>query len=102
MSNCPYCGTYLSSDPEIPPMSKRRRRIYDTVSAAGPDGISANGIISAVFNSSDTPKSAYGMVRVQICEINKIIWSNGQKITGTPRLGYRLVIAGGSNGQEEA
>lgn len=100
MINCPYCGTMLSSEPSIPPMSKRRRTIYDNVSASGSDGVTVSDLVTAVFPSSDIPRSAFGMVRVQICEINKIIGQNGQKITAIPKGAYRLISTGGCDGQE--
>jgi len=101
MINCPYCGTQLSSEPYIPTMSKRKRRIYDSISAAGADGMTADDIIGVVFESSGIPRSAYGMVRVQICEINKIISENGQKISGIPKGSYKLISLGGRYGQTQ-
>ena len=40
MSKCPYCGSKLTGELAIPPMSVRQRNIYDSVVNAGKDGIS--------------------------------------------------------------
>lgn len=89
--SCPYCGGPLPNNLAIPLMSRRQMRIYKAVCAAGREGISIKALIVAMFDGKTPAPSAYGMLRVQIHSINRIIAVNGQQITGSVRGGYQLI-----------
>lgn len=90
MSTCPYCHTvYHSTYPPIM-LSKRQREIYDTVAAGGPRGAPVRKLLSAVYGD-EPPKSAWGVLRVNVFEINRKIKDRGQRIKGRRDVGYVLI-----------
>jgi len=90
MSNCPYCNSvYHSTYPPIT-LSKRQREVYTTVAAGGPRGVTVKSLISAVYGD-DPPKSGWGVLRVNVFEINRKLRERGQKIKGRRDLGYVLI-----------
>lgn len=90
MSTCPYCGTVYHST--YPPMalSKRQREIYDAVAAGGPRGTTVRTLLSTVYGD-EPPKSAWGVLRVNVFEINRKIKDRGQRIKGRRDVGYVLI-----------
>lgn len=90
MSECPYCGTtYNSTHPPLS-MSNRQRKIYSSVAASGPRGVTTQNLIAIIYDD-DPPKSAGGVLRVNIFEINRKIRNRGQKIIGRRDIGYVLI-----------
>ncbi len=70
-SRCPYCGEPLHGNDLIPPMSKRRRRLYDAVAKSGSKGIEIEDLLPHMYTTEQeqTP-SAWSVLRVQIHELN--------------------------------
>jgi hypothetical protein len=98
MSTCPYCGaTYHSTYPPIT-LSGRQREIYSIVASGGPRGTPAKRLISAVYGDKP-PKSAWGVLRVTVFEINRKLKERNQRIRGRRDVGY--VLTRDSNGGED-
>lgn len=78
---CPYCGGRLAGNDLIPPMNKRRRRLYDAVAKAGSKGITIRKLLPHMYTAEQqqTP-FAWAVLRVQIHELNRTIASLSQKI----------------------
>jgi hypothetical protein len=74
-------------------LNSRRRRIYDRVVNAGPDGVSVDDLIKAMYIERIPPPAAKTVIRVQICETNRVLKDFGQKIVSNRLRGYRLVEA---------
>jgi len=91
MTLCPYCGTPLLKKLDIPAMSVQHRRIYDSVTAAGPNGITPKQLLKAMYDNRRPPPSGYGQLRREIYWINKIIATRKQRISGKFRGSYRLI-----------
>lgn len=90
MSTCPYCGTtYHSTYPPIA-LSKRQREIYDAIASSGPRGTPVKALLSSIYEG-DPPKSAWGVLRVNVFEINRKISDRGQRIKGRRDVGYVLI-----------
>lgn len=90
MSICPYCGSeYRGSHPPIA-LSRRQRDVYNNVVASGPRGITAKSLLSAIYGDNP-PKSAWGVIRVNVFEINRKIKNRGERIKGRRDLGYVLI-----------
>ena len=70
-------------------MSKRKRLIYDAIVAAGPEGIMPHTILKTIYGDQLT-KGGGVVLRVQICELNKILAKIGQRIKGRRSTGYCL------------
>ena len=90
MSICPYCnseyhGTHLPIS-----LSKRQRDVYNAVVAGGPRGVTVKALISAVYGDNP-PKSGWGVLRVNVFEINRKLKKRGQRIKGRRDLGYVLI-----------
>lgn len=110
MSNtCPYChATYVSTYPPMD-LSTRQQTIYDHVARSGPRGATVSELLDTVYGS-DRPESAWGILRVNIFEINRKIKTRGQRIDGRRGWGYFLRDAGthsplsplGERGESEA
>jgi hypothetical protein len=81
-SKCPYCGGPLHGNDLIPPMNKRRRRLYDAVVRNGTSGIEAKDLLQHMYvgDQKQTP-SARSVLRVQIHELNRDIRQVHQKIS---------------------
>lgn len=87
--NCPHCGSKLDREIVLPPMSLRRRRIYDAVAAAGEEGIPHENLLVAMYAEDEMPtQSGYGVLRVQIYELNKILHSFKRAIKGKNKSYY--------------
>lgn len=91
VSCCPYCKGPLPKSLDIPQMSQRQLRIYRAVCAAGRDGISPKDLIAAMYDGQAPMPSAYGMLRVQIHYINRIIAGQQQRISAEVRGSYQLI-----------
>ncbi len=99
MSTCPYCGTtYHSTYPPIS-LSARQRAIYDAVAAGGEQGAPVHRLLHAVYGD-EQPPSAWGVLRVNVFEINQRIRDRGQRIRGRRDLGYVLINDGAILGDE--
>lgn len=96
MSICPFCGTTYHSTYPPSALSKRQREIYDAVVASGPRGMQTSALLSAIYGDSP-PKSAWGVLRVNVFEINRKIRERGQRIKGRRDAGYILVREGDSD-----
>lgn len=98
---CPYCQAPLTDQLAIPPLSKRRKRIYDAVVEAGHTGIPAPELVVAMYApEEDLTPGAYVMMRVHIHEMNKTLASVKQKIVSKPYGAYRLISTQGDyNGE---
>lgn len=89
-ARCPYCGGPLNGIAALPQVSKRKLNIYQAVLAAGPLGIRSADLTRAMFSTEHIPKSGYGMMRVQLCELNKLLIPRGEMIRGKRRGTYRF------------
>lgn len=89
---CPCCGTDLGTELKHSPVafSKRQQFIYDTVKAAGADGISTKKLVNAVYKNKPS-KGAGVVVRVQIHEMNRFLEPFKQKIASVRDRGYFLL-----------
>lgn len=90
MSTCPFCGGEYSGEHPAPNLSRRQREVYDAVVASGPSGISTEALISVVYGDTP-PKSGWGVIRVNVFEINRKIKDIGQRIRGRRNIGYILL-----------
>lgn len=90
MSLCPYCGTVYNSTYPMTNLSRRQQAIYDAVVSGGPRGAPVNSLIKAMYGD-DRPRSAGGVLRVNIFEINQKIKERGQRIRGRRDVGYVLL-----------
>lgn len=98
MSTCPYCGSeYKGNHPPIT-LSKRQRDVYNAVVASGPRGIPARSLLSTVYGDSP-PKSGWGVLRVNVFEINRKLKPRGQRIKGRRDAGYVLIKDHESEGE---
>lgn len=90
MSVCPYCNaTYHSTYPPVS-LSARQQRIYNEVVAGGQKGAPTARLIQSAFEGTP-PKSAWGVLRVNIFEMNRKLKERGQRIKGRRDVGYVLV-----------
>lgn len=90
MSTCPYCGgDYVGGHHPIS-LSRRQREVYDAVVAAGPKGITARALVQTVYGDNP-PKSGWGVIRVNVFEINRKIRDRGERIKGRRDIGYILI-----------
>jgi hypothetical protein len=90
MSTCPYCGTsYRDINPPIT-LSKRQRDVYEAVAAGGSRGITVKALLSTVYGS-EPPKTGWGVLRVNVFEINRKLKERGQRIKGRRDIGYILI-----------
>lgn len=88
---CPYCGKFMDKDIVLPPMSARTLRVYRAVAAAGDNGIMAKDLLVRMYDDEEWPTPGGPTVlRVQICELNKILADYNQRIVGRRTAGYRL------------
>lgn len=99
---CPYCGQRMDKDIELPPMSARKIRVYKTVAAAGDKGIMSNDLLVRMYDDDEWPTPGGGVVlRVQVCELNKILAGYNQRIVGRRSNGYRLTtLERANNGRQ--
>lgn len=79
-------------------LSKRQRSIYDHVAGSGPGGAPVLGLLHHVFGE-EPPASSWGVLRVNIFEINRKIKERGQKIKGRRDVGY--ILTGNRSGETE-
>ena len=91
--NCPYCGHQMNEPIITPPLSMRQKSIYQAVVSAGSSGIETSRLIAAMYGKQTPTMSGYGVMRVQVHEINKKLTSINQRIQGYRHCGYRLVAA---------
>lgn len=90
MTVCPFCkATYNSTMPPAN-LSNRQREIYNTIVEAGPMGIKTKDILASVYGDHPPP-SAWGVLRVNVFEINRKIRDHGQRIKGRRDVGYVLL-----------
>ena len=87
---CPWCRRELEGDMAIPAMSWRRSRIYEAVAAAGRKGIKPKELEVLMYRDGRPKRSANGVLRVQVHEINKLIKPLGQHIRGSRDIGYHM------------
>jgi hypothetical protein len=80
-SKCPYCGEPLAGNDLIPPMNKRRRRLYDAVTRAGSKGITVRKLLPHMYTAEQqqTP-FAWTVLRVQIHELNRTLIPISQRV----------------------
>lgn len=89
--SCPHCGSKLDREIVLPLMSSRRRRIYDAVAAAGKNGVPIENLLVAMYAEDEMPtQSGFGVMRVQICELNKILRSVKREIKGKNKSYYLI------------
>ena len=88
--HCPFCGTTYSSTYAPLELSPRQKVVYEAVLASGRKGIQAKKLIEASYDGKP-PKSAHGVLRVNIFEINRKIRYQGHKIKGRRDAGYFMV-----------
>jgi hypothetical protein len=80
-SKCPYCGGPLTGEATIPPMNKRRRRLYNAAAKAGGQGITLEKLLPRMYPKSQKPTpSAWGVLRVEIHELNKDLRKIKQRV----------------------
>jgi hypothetical protein len=72
-------------------MSKRMTRIYNAVAAAGPDGVEIESLIEIMRDNKPKRKAHYGVLRVNIHEINRLLAKSDQRISASRRGAYRLM-----------
>jgi hypothetical protein len=90
MSVCPFCSSvYHSTYPPLS-LSARQRRIYDVVVSGGQRGAPTKKLLEIAFEGTP-PKSAWGVLRVNIFEMNRKLKDRGQRIKGRRDVGYVLV-----------
>ena len=77
----------------LPPLSHRQKFIYEAVVRAGSSGIQTDRLIAAMYGKQSPTMAGYGVMRVQVHEINKKLTSINQRIRGYRHCGYRLVAA---------
>jgi hypothetical protein len=92
---CPLCGGHLTitrkEELEISMLPPRHRKIYNTMLEAGPLGVPAEYLVKVVF-PEPRPESAYGMLRTNICDLNRRLASiNGRAVRGSRGSGYYLI-----------
>jgi hypothetical protein len=88
MSTCPYCRQQADHI-NVPPLNERRKRIYNLVAKAGPDGIAAIDLISVIYQGVPPPGARIAL-RVAIHEANKTLREFNQRIQATRYRTYRL------------
>lgn len=71
-------------------LSRRQQAIYDAVASGGPRGAPVTSLIKAMYGD-EKPRSAGGVLRVNIFEINQKIRERGQRIRGRRDVGYVLI-----------
>ena len=87
---CRCCGGILSAPRspiealEAAPLSPTRRTIVQTLTRAYPKGVSADRLISAVYNASNEPDNSRQSIRVQLLNIRQIIAAYGWTIPVMP------------------
>lgn len=89
-ARCPYCKRPIMTDMAVTEMTGRQMRIYQAVCSSGHKGIEIKDLIAAMFGGRTPPRSAYGMLRVQIHAINQTIKNYEQKVTADRRGRYQL------------
>lgn len=79
---CPYCHNPIAGEMAAPPVSRRKRRIYNAVVSAGNAGIKAKDLLAHMYGGEQesTPGGPV-VLRVMICEMNKVIAKIGQRIS---------------------
>lgn len=90
MTVCPYCSQTYNSTYPMTNLSRRQQAIYDAVASGGPRGAPVTSLIKAMYGD-DKPRSAGGVLRVNIFEINQKIRERGQRIRGRRDVGYVLI-----------
>lgn len=81
----------MNKDIELPPMSARTLRVYKNVAAAGDKGIMPKDLLVRMYDDDEWPTPGGSTVlRVQICELNKVLAEYDQRIVGRRTAGYRL------------
>ena len=99
---CPYCKSELTGEAALPPMRDRMIRIYRTALEAGPEGIATPDLLVRMYRDDQWPTpGGFVVLRVMICEINKIINPLGQRIVNK-RGRYWLVSIDDQKVQPEA
>lgn len=89
---CPYCKAPLSGKAALPPMRMRWQRIYDAVLEAGPEGISTDDLLIKMYAENEWPTpGGFTVLRVSICDINKVLKPCGQRIINAFRKRYKLI-----------
>lgn len=66
---CPYCGGKMKKPPPEYDMTKKQGMVYQTILAAGPDGVSVETLNAGLFKG----KSAVN-IRTTVYHINKVIY----------------------------
>lgn len=89
---CPYCKQPMSGEMSIPPMRPRMMRIYKATLEAGTHGITPEDLLVRMYDDGEWPTPGGPVVlRVQICEMNKILGTVDQRIVSAHRGRYRLM-----------
>lgn len=89
---CPYCHQAMTWVPPVPDLPVRQKRIYDAVSAAGPEGVKKEDLLQCMFANKTPTKSGMGMMRVQIHSLNLAIAPLGQRVKSRNMLGTYFLI----------
>jgi hypothetical protein len=90
MTTCPFCQQTYNSTYPMTNLSRRQQAIYDAVVSGGPKGAPVSSLLKAMYGD-EKPRSAWGVMRVNIFEINQKIRERGQRIRGRRDIGYVLV-----------
>lgn len=92
MTLCPYCKRPMNQAMSFPPMRPRKQRIYQAVLEAGPRGIAPDDLLVRMYGDDEWPTpGGPAVLRVMICEMNKVLKSQGQRIMSVYRGRYSLV-----------
>ena len=88
--DCPYCGYPINKEFYLPPMSLRKRRIFAAVAEAGENGIPLAKLLQRMYAEQEPTPSAPGVLRVQVCELNRILHTFQRQIQGRNKVYYLI------------
>lgn len=102
MTLCPYCKQPMNRAMSFPQMRPRKQRIYQAVLEAGPKGIAPDDLLVRMYGENEWPTpGGPAVLRVMICEMNKVLKGEGQRIKNVYRGRYSLVHVAGAINEEK-
>lgn len=101
-ATCPYCKSPMEGEAAVPRMSARMMRIYNTLLAAGPEGVPTAELIARMYADDEWPTpGGYAVLRGRIHLMNRKLIPHGQHIINWQRGRYRLVsVKDGDRGKK--
>lgn len=84
-------------------MRLRWQRIYEAVLGAGPEGISSDDLLVRMYADNEWPTpGGFVVLRVSICDMNKILKPYDQRIINAFRKRYKLINTKESKNEKKA